>query len=56
MQVHGRLHGACLGLVALGIALAGVAFVYANLRGRKRRRTEADREIARDQWGEEEVR
>ena len=43
-------------LVAVGIALAGLAFVYANLRGRKRRRTETDRQTARDQWGEEEVR
>ena len=43
-------------MVALGIALAGVAFVYANLRGRKRARTEADRQVAREQWGKEEVR
>jgi hypothetical protein len=43
-------------LVGVGLALAGLAFVYANLRGRKRRRTEADREAARQQWGEEEVR
>ena len=43
-------------LVAVGIALAGVAFVYANMRGRTGRRTEADRQTARDQWGEEEVR
>jgi hypothetical protein len=43
-------------LVGIGLVLAGLAFVYANLRGRKRRRTEADREVAREQWGEEEVR
>ena len=43
-------------LVGVGLVLAGLAFVYANLRGRKRRRTEADREVAREQWGEEEVR
>ena len=43
-------------LVGVGLVLAGLAFVYANLRGRKRRRTEADREVAREQWGKEEVR
>ena len=43
-------------LVGLGLALAGLAFVYANLRSRKRQRTEADRAVAREQWGEEEVR
>ena len=43
-------------LVGIGLVLAGLAFVYANLRGRKRRRTEADREVAREQWGKEEVR
>ena len=43
-------------VVGIGLLLAGVAFVYADLRGRKRQRTEADRAVARKQWGEEEVR
>jgi hypothetical protein len=43
-------------VVGIGLVLAGVAFVYANLRGRKRRRTEADAQVTREQWGEEDVK